>query len=141
MPLRKSSCGRIPVKLRNAVWLIIRRNKLVEYFARERSDGCNFEWQTRTTIVYGVIERPAVALVGSRGAETLERLQQPPDVVRRKLRPAVCHPQPRSAAVPKVAIFTTLKRLEPPSFEEGFDEILDVRAAEGSGFAAVRRGR
>jgi predicted kinase len=47
----------------------------------------------------------------------------------------------RNPAVPKVAIFTTAKRLEPPSFEEGFDEIHDVRAAGDGAFTVVQRGR
>lgn len=47
----------------------------------------------------------------------------------------------RTPAVPKVAIFTALKRLQPPSFEEGFDEIHDVSAAEGGGFSVVQRAR
>jgi len=45
----------------------------------------------------------------------------------------------REPQVPKVAIFTTAKRLQPPSFEEGFDEIHDVRVAEGGGFSVVQR--
>ena len=45
----------------------------------------------------------------------------------------------RTPNVPKVAIFTTLKRLQPPAFEEGFDEIHDVRiAADGSFTVAAR---
>jgi predicted kinase len=47
----------------------------------------------------------------------------------------------RSPQVPKVAIFTTAKRLQPPAFEEGFDEIHDVRTAEGGGFSVVPRAR
>ena len=47
----------------------------------------------------------------------------------------------RTPAVPKVAIFATLKKLEPPSFEEGFDEIHDVRAGEGGAFSVVQRAR
>jgi hypothetical protein len=43
--------------------------------------------------------------------------------------------------VPKVAIFVTLKRLQPPSFEEGFDEIHQVRAEPGGGFSVVPRAR
>jgi predicted kinase len=47
----------------------------------------------------------------------------------------------RSPQVPKVAIFTTAKRLQPPAFEEGFDEIHDVRIAAGGGFSVVQRAR
>jgi hypothetical protein len=38
------------------------------------------------------------------------------------------------ARVPNVAIFTTARRLEPPTREEGFDEILRVRLGD-EGFA------
>ena len=38
------------------------------------------------------------------------------------------------AKVPKVAIFTSAKRLVPPSLDEGFDELRTVRAVEGGGF-------
>jgi predicted kinase len=47
----------------------------------------------------------------------------------------------RTPQVPKVAIFTAAKRLQPPAFEEGFDEIHDVRIAAGGGFSAVQRAR
>jgi predicted kinase len=47
----------------------------------------------------------------------------------------------RNPQVPKVAIFTTAKRLQPPSFEEGFDEIHEVRIEAGGGFSVVQRGR
>ena len=47
----------------------------------------------------------------------------------------------RTPQVPKVAIFTTAKRLQPPAFEEGFDEIHDVRIAAGGGFSVVQRAR
>jgi len=47
----------------------------------------------------------------------------------------------RTPPVPKVAIFTTAKRLQPPAFEEGFDEIYDVRIAEGGGFSVAPRAR
>ena len=38
------------------------------------------------------------------------------------------------AKVPKVAIFTSAKRLVPPASSEGFDELRSVRATEGGGF-------
>src|SRR5207237_8441101 len=47
----------------------------------------------------------------------------------------------RTPQVPKVAIFTAAKRLQPPAFEEGFDEIHDVRIATGGGFSVVQRAR
>jgi predicted kinase len=47
----------------------------------------------------------------------------------------------REPQVPKVAIFTTAKKLQPPSFEEGFDEIHHVRLAEGGGFSVAQRAR
>ena len=47
----------------------------------------------------------------------------------------------RTPQVPKVAIFTTAKRLQPPAFEEGFDEIHDVRIAAEGGFSVVQRAR
>ena len=47
----------------------------------------------------------------------------------------------REPQVPKVAIFTTAKTLQPPSFEEGFDEIHHVRLAEGGGFSVAQRAR
>ena len=47
----------------------------------------------------------------------------------------------REPQVPKVAIFTAAKKLQPPSFEEGFDEIHDVRLAEGGGFSVAQRAR
>ena len=47
----------------------------------------------------------------------------------------------REPQVPKVAIFTTAKKLQPPSFEEGFDEIHHVLLAEGGGFSVAQRAR
>jgi predicted kinase len=47
----------------------------------------------------------------------------------------------RTPRVPKAAIFTTAKKLQPPGFEEGFDEIHDVRVADQGGFEVVRRVR
>jgi predicted kinase len=40
-------------------------------------------------------------------------------------------------AVPKKGVFGTLKRLEPPVAEEGFDELFTVRVGEDHGFLAV----
>jgi predicted kinase len=76
---------------------------------------------------------PAIALARRHGARTIACFFEP------EVAASIRRNAARSAAVPKVAIFTTLKRLQPPSFGEGFDEILDVRAAEGGGFGAVRR--
>jgi len=47
----------------------------------------------------------------------------------------------REPQVPKVAIFTAAKKLQPPSFEEGFDEIHDVRLAEVGWFSVSQRAR
>jgi predicted kinase len=47
----------------------------------------------------------------------------------------------RTPRVPNVAIFTTAKKLQPPAFEEGFDEIHEVRLADGGGFNVVQRAR
>jgi predicted kinase len=38
------------------------------------------------------------------------------------------------AQVPDVAIYATAKKLEPPSYSEGFDELFHVRMTEGSSF-------
>lgn len=38
------------------------------------------------------------------------------------------------ARVPEIAIFTTLKRLARPSFEEGFDQLFSVRPLENQTF-------
>jgi predicted kinase len=40
--------------------------------------------------------------------------------------------------VPDVAIFTVRKRMEPPSLEEGFDELFEVRLDEGTRTFEVR---
>ena len=45
------------------------------------------------------------------------------------------------ARVPKVAIFTTCKKLQPPSWEEGFDELYDVRIAPDGAFSVVQRAK
>jgi predicted kinase len=45
----------------------------------------------------------------------------------------------RTPAVPKVAIFTTLKKLEPPTAAEGFDEIHEVRLGDDGAFSVVPR--
>jgi len=42
LTLRKGIRRSVAVKLQNAVGLIMRRDKLVEYFARECSHGCRF---------------------------------------------------------------------------------------------------
>jgi len=38
------------------------------------------------------------------------------------------------ARVPDVAIYTTLKKLEPPTYSEGFDELYSIRLNEPRGF-------
>lgn len=38
------------------------------------------------------------------------------------------------AEVPEVAIYATAKKLVPPAYEEGFDEIFSVRIVGNSGF-------
>ena len=58
-----------------------------------------------------------------------------------RIQDSICRNQAREPQVPKVAIFTTAKKLQPPSFEEGFDEIHDVRLAEGGGFSVVQRAK
>jgi predicted kinase len=45
------------------------------------------------------------------------------------------------ARVPDVALHVTAKRMQPPGYQEGFDEIYDVRLVEGEGFFAVLRPR
>ena len=47
----------------------------------------------------------------------------------------------RTPNVPKVAIFTALKRLQPPDFAEGFDEICEVRIAAEGAFTVAARAR
>ena len=42
------------------------------------------------------------------------------------------------ARVPDVAVYATAKRLVPPSYEEGFDDLFAVRIAGGLGFEVVR---
>jgi predicted kinase len=42
--------------------------------------------------------------------------------------------RPEPDRVPKVAIFTAMKRLEPPNLEEGFDELFRVRLNTPAGF-------
>jgi predicted kinase len=43
----------------------------------------------------------------------------------------------REAPVPEVAIFSTIKRLERPGRDEGFDVLHHVKLAEGGGFAVT----
>lgn len=45
----------------------------------------------------------------------------------------------RTPSVPKVAIFTTLKRLEAPAPGEGFDQIFEVRLLQDGSFSVVPR--
>lgn len=40
--------------------------------------------------------------------------------------------RPEGQRVPKVAIFAAHKKFEPPSFEEGFDQLFKVRIGEGN---------
>jgi predicted kinase len=56
-------------------------------------------------------------------------------------REAVARNEGRSGRdkVPKVAIFTKAKRLEPPRIDEGFDELLVVRVIRDRGFEEVSR--
>ena len=42
-----------------------------------------------------------------------------------------------AARVPDIALFTTLKRLEPPSHAEGFDQLFSVRLDEQGSFTIV----
>ena len=57
--------------------------------------------------------------------------------VRATTREAVARNEQRtgSGRVPKVAIFTVARRLEPPAGEEGFDEIRDVLPGAAGAFA------
>jgi predicted kinase len=45
------------------------------------------------------------------------------------------------ARVPDVALYVTARRLEAPAYDEGFDELYDVRLDEATGFAATLRER
>jgi predicted kinase len=76
-----------------------------------------------------------VALARRHGARALAYFFEP------KIGDSIRRNAERNPAVPKVAIFTTAKRLEPPSFDEGYDEIYDVRSAADGGFSVVQRGR
>ena len=44
------------------------------------------------------------------------------------------HRRRGKARVPEVAIYATAKKLVPPSYKEGFDELFSVRIVGGSGF-------
>jgi predicted kinase len=45
------------------------------------------------------------------------------------------------ARVPDVALYVAAKRLQEPQYDEGFDEIYDVRLDEAAGFAVTLRAR
>jgi predicted kinase len=77
---------------------------------------------------------PLIAAARRHGARCMAYffIPQVPQSVRRN--------EARTPRVPKVAIFTAAKKLEPPSFAEGFDEIHEVRA-EGGAFSVVARAR
>jgi predicted kinase len=59
--------------------------------------------------------------------------------VRATTREAVARNEGRTgrARVPKVAIFTVAKRLEPPALDEGFDAVCDVLPKAGGAFDVV----
>jgi predicted kinase len=69
---------------------------------------------------------PLVALAHARGARALAYFFEPnvKDSLRRN--------QAREPRVPAVAIYTTARKLEPPSAAEGFEEIFRVRPQDGS---------
>lgn len=46
----------------------------------------------------------------------------------------------REARVPDVALYATAKKLAPPSYAEGFDELYDVRISSDSTFEVTPRG-
>jgi predicted kinase len=45
------------------------------------------------------------------------------------------------ARVPDVALYVAAKRMQPPSYDEGFDALYEVRLVEGEGFVVALRPR
>ena len=76
---------------------------------------------------------PLIDLARARGARVVAYH------VRATTREAVARNDERAgrARVPKVAIFTVAKRLEPPAAEEGFDAVCDVLPKEGLDFDVI----
>src|SRR5205085_10916932 len=78
---------------------------------------------------------PLIELARKHGARTAAYFFAPQvgDSIRRN--------DARDPRVPKVAIFTTMKKLQPPDYVEGFDEIHDVRIAEDGSFSSTLRAK
>jgi len=78
---------------------------------------------------------PIIALARSRGARTIAYH------VHATTREAVARNEERTgrARVPKVAIFTVARRLEPPDADEGFDAVCDVIPKAGFAFDVIDR--
>ena len=78
---------------------------------------------------------PIVALARSRGVRTVAYH------VHATTREAVARNEQRTgqARVPKVAIFTVARRLEPPAADEGFDAVRDVIPKAGFAFDVIDR--
>jgi predicted kinase len=80
---------------------------------------------------------PLIAEARRQGARTIGYLFTP-DLAGSRRRNAA---RTGKARVPDVALYVAAKRLQPPTHEEGFDELYDVRLVEGEGFAVALRER
>lgn len=72
------------------------------------------------------VRAPLIALAKARGAEVVGYLfaSEPGDALRRN------RARVGTERVPDVAIFAARKQFEPPSLEEGFDRLFNVRLNE-----------
>lgn len=71
---------------------------------------------------------PLIALARAHGARAVGYFFEP------QVKGSLRRNQERERRVPAVAVFTTARRLEPPSAAEGFDELFLVRLEENGSF-------
>jgi predicted kinase len=80
---------------------------------------------------------PLIAEAQRRGARPICYFF-PPDVPGCRRRNAA---RTGRARVPDVALYVAARRMEPPGYQEGFEEIYEVRLDEAGGFAVALRPR
>ena len=84
-----------------------------------------------------IVDRAAIIDLAKRHGATVVGYFFEPDV---KQSLARNRGRDQSQRVPDVAIYATAKRLEPPSLDEGFDELLSVRATSDNEFLVTPLG-
>jgi predicted kinase len=122
--------------------------------SKDRLRGAGRVVQRQAELVTSALARGESVVVDNTNPSLADRAPLIAEARRRGARALVCFFSPELAAsrrrnaartgparVPDVALHVAARRMQPPTYDEGWDEIYDVRLVEGDGFAVVLRPR